>query len=283
MMQTTWRNLLRRAAPRSVRNWLRSPRKTLAWIGNEIRGPIPYPVRLDWTLRCPRNAAESAFHLQRDDPPQVREFDDFLELIRRLPRVILLDIGSHFGLFSFAAVHYGAAGSRALAVDPSAEARRMVRRVAELNGWTDRVTFIQAAVGARIGVLEMVETGFTAAGYVVLPGDHPASDRVRIPLTTVDRLVADMPEPPTVIKVDVESYELEVLEGGQTTFSQSAIPLCLELHNQMLRERGADPSQVLEKLRAFGYLRYWQSGHEAPPSELLQPDIARFIASKSEE
>jgi FkbM family methyltransferase len=253
----------------------------MRWLSNDLRGPVNLALRSDWTFRCPRNAAERAFHLQSQDPPQVREFDDFVAHVTSAGRVVLLDIGCHFGVFCFAALHYGAAGSRALGVDPSSEAQVMVDRIARLNGWSDRVAFRQAAAGAEEGFLEMVETGLTGAGYVVLPKDHPQADRRRLPMLTVDRLAEEMGEPPTLVKVDVESFELDVLRGGQRTFAERGTPLFLEIHNRMMRERGVDPESVIRQLRDFGYESFRIAGRELSVPELLGSDIVRVLVQRA--
>lgn len=267
--------------PRSLRNYLRTPSATLRWWLNERRPPVVFEVRPGWTLRCPRNAVTQAFHLQHDDPPQARELDDFIVLIKTLPEVRLLDIGCHYGIMSFAAAHYGGAEAQALAVDPSAAAGEMVGRIAVLNGMQSQVRFRRAAVGAELGELEMIDAGVSAAGYMVLPGDQPARDRQRIAQTTIDQLATEMSAPPTVIKVDVESYELEVLRGGGRTLKEHAIPLCLEFHNAMMRARDVDPGQVTALLREYGYERYQCAGQTLSARDVVQPEIIRVIVTKA--
>ncbi|MHB8521461.1 MAG: FkbM family methyltransferase [Limisphaerales bacterium] len=266
--------------PRALRNALRAPGRTFAWWLNDLRPPADFAIRPGWSLRAPRNALHAAYSAQLNDPAQATEFDDFIGLLRQQSRVVLFDVGCHFGIFSFAAAHFGGPTARAIALDPSALAGNMVKRVAALNGFQPQVRFVQAAVGAAVGVLEMVEAGVTAAGYVVLPQDHPASDRTRIPMTTLDHLVEQVGEWPTVIKIDVESYEAEVLRGGQRTLGRHSIPLSLEIHNQMARSRGVDPGAVLQLLEAFGYAKFVSGGHALTASEIATHDLVRVIAFK---
>jgi FkbM family methyltransferase len=234
-------------------------------------------VRKGWTLRCPRNAAERAYHLQIFDPAQAREFDQFIEFVRTQGRVVLLDIGCHFGIFSFAAIRYGAPGSSALAADPSGEAERMVRRVSRMNRCEDRVQFVRAAAGASEGTIEMVETGCLGAGYVVQPRGHPPSDRRRIRLTTVDALSRELKEPPTVFKIDVEGAEFDVLEGGRHVLGELHTPLFLEIHARMLRERGVNPSIVTRRLVDYGY-RILVDGQDWGRGADINEDLVRVMA-----
>jgi FkbM family methyltransferase len=253
----------------------------LRWVVNDLRRPIEFKVRDDWTLRCPRNAAERAFHLQVRDLPQVREFDEFIDYVRGAGRVVLLDVGCHFGIFCFAAVRYGAAGSRAMAVDPSRQACEMVERITRLNGWTERVSLLQAAAGPSDAAIELVETGCTGAGYLVPPGDHPHRDRRLLPSLTIDTLAQRLGEPPTVVKIDVEGFEYDVLQGGRHTFGERGVPIFLEIHNRMLRERGFEPRALLEHLRASGYRSFLSEGREMTPEELVQGEIVRAFVRRS--
>jgi len=276
-----FKNFVRRILPRRVRNFFRSPRLTLRWCANELRPPLDLEIRPGWKLKCPRHALDVAFRLQLHDPPQVREMDEFIRLVQSLPKVVLLDIGCHFGVFSFAAAHYGGPAARALAIDPAGMAQQMVARIVALNDFSGQVQFRRAAAGAAAGELEMVEGGVYAAGYMVLPGDHPASDRTRIEQVTIDQLAAEMPAPPTVIKIDVESYELEVLRGGRQTLARQAIVLCLEMHNAMMRARGVEPAAVTSLLGELGYTRLMLDGRPLTAAEVTAPDIIRIIARKN--
>lgn len=267
--------LARAVLPRRVRNALRAPGRSLAWMVNDLRPPLTLAVRPDFSLRCPRNAAEHAFHLQTADPEQAVEFDDFRRVLRRLPHVALVDIGCHFGIFCFAAAHDAGRTARTLAVDPSREADQMVRRIAELNGWTPQVSFIRAAAGDRDGELELVETGAAGAGYLVQPHGHPPSERTRVPLLALDTLAERLGEAPTVVKIDVESFELEVLRGGPKTLAGARPVLFIELHNAMMRERGVDPAAVLDQLAAYGYDQLHVGGETVGRDALLGRDIVR--------
>lgn len=89
-----------------------------------------------------------------------------------------------------------------------------------------------------------------------------------------------MESPPTIIKIDVESYELEVLRGGKETLSAGDVILCLEIHNQMMRDRNVNPQLVLDQLHAYGYRQFTCEGKTLHPSELLVPEIIRVIARK---
>ncbi len=277
-------NLLRQLArllPRRLRNVLRAPGRALRWWWQDRQSDVQFSPGHGWSLRCPPRAVEGAFHLQLDDPPQVAEFSEFMEAISAFKNPFFIDIGCHYGLFSFALVDRCGPEAQAIAIDPSGSACAMVRRISAANGWVPRIQVQCAAAGDRVGELEMVDAGVMSAGYFVLPTDQPARDRVRVPVHTIDELVAKTGRIPELIKIDVESFEGEVLSGGENTLMSGNPLLFLEMHNRLMRDRGVDPAGVLALLRRFGYAQFACSGHKVGDAEILAPEIIRIVARKA--
>ncbi len=273
--------LARSLVPRRLRNWLRSPRATLLWLrdhGAHAAGLDPVAqIRPGWRLRCHPLALRTAYRAHLDDPDQVAELDAFIAACA--PDMVLFDIGAHFGLFSFAALHYGGPLARAVAVDPSPVAVRMTRLVARLNGVEDRVAVLGAAAGAEEGTLELVDGGVIAAGYY-MPADaaHPAGERTRVDEVTVDGLARRCGCTPTHLKIDVEGAEADVLRGARGTLTGATRPLVfLELHTAITRRGGGDPARPLRLLAECGYA---VEGLERPGAEgeLLARDVVRVLA-----
>ena len=55
------------------------------------------------------------------------------------------------------------------------------------------------------------------------------------------------------IKVDVEGHEAAVLRGAKRTLTRGAPLLFLDLHKEMIRSEGDDPSRVLDNLSEMRY------------------------------
>jgi FkbM family methyltransferase len=255
-MKPSSKNFIRAVTPRPVRNWLRSPGKSFGWVRDEARhlvgGDRLVEMRPGWWLRCHPAAYDFAYRAQVDDPEQVAEFDGFISLCR--PGMVLFDVGAHFGLFSLAALHYGGEAARAIAVDPSPTAARMMKIQARLNGAAGRMEIVRAAAGQEDGWQEMVATGVNGAGYFVPPSDHAGGEVCRAREATLDALAGERNLTPTHVKVDVEGAEAAVLRGGRGLLSRAEPPvLLLELHNEIIRGRGGDPRECLTLLRGFGY------------------------------
>ena len=269
--------------PRRWRNQLKSPARTLRWWRKSRQPDQDYsPVGAGCHFRCPPLAVEYAFQHQFNDPEQAVEFADFLELLRPLPAPLFFDLGAHFGLFSHVVLAKGGPSARAVAVDPSGTACSMIRHIAAINGWTDRLEVIQGAMGGTLGEVEMVDGGVMLAGYFMAAADQPAGDRVRVPRLTIDELVRRVGGRPDLIKIDIESFEQEVFDGAAATLTGASISLCLEVHNRYIRDAGKDPKVVLQKLSALGYTRWTMGTRTVSAEEILKPDLVRIVARRGD-
>jgi len=273
----------RKALPRGLRNWLRSPLQSLQWARFEFQAGMGWlsavDLRDDWHFRSHPAAMPFAYHVQVDDPEQRREFDEFVS--RCSPGMRLFDLGSHFGVFSLAALHYGGPAARSVAVDPSPLAIRMVSFQARANNVEDRLHLRLAAAGTAGGMTSMVAAGIESAGYFVpLSVDHPPAEQTRVPTVSVDELAAEF-GPPTHLKIDVEGAEWSVLQGAEATLRRSDAPVIfLELHNDILRRRGDDPWRVLEQLQSRCYRVLEDDGRPISPETTLDRPVVRVIAER---
>ncbi|MFQ6047032.1 MAG: FkbM family methyltransferase [Gemmatimonadales bacterium] len=254
----------------------------MRWLADEVAhlvgGNLSLELRAGWVLRCHPAARRVYIRAQIDDPAQAAELDEFVSQCS--PGMVLLDLGAHFGVFSLAALHYGGPHSFGVAVDPSRVATRMIMTQARLNGATERLGVVRAAVADTVGSREMLDVGVLADGYLVDADDaHPERDFVTVPAVTVDSLVDDLGRQPTHIKIDVEGFEAAVLRGAQRTLSTEPRPmLFIELHNAMLRERGDDPGETLQLLSGLGYDDLRVAGRPTTPAALLSAPLARVVA-----
>jgi FkbM family methyltransferase len=278
------KQVVRATIPRWLRNWLKAPGKSLHWGWQQARFYLGarqvVELRPGWKLTCHPLAYQGAYHAHVDDPEQAAELDSFLS--RCTPGMVLFDLGAHFGLFSFAALHRGGEAAKAVAVDASPTAVRMVETQARLNGVAGRLTAIRACVCDEDGVREMVEVGVLANGYFTAPtGDHPSGEVAATPAVSLDGLARRVGLRPTHVKIDVEGYEGEVLRGGAGVLKQGAPLLFLELHNAIIRERGQDPADVLKTLEQAGYSLVGLDGQPLRREAVLAPPLIRLVAKPS--
>src|SRR5687768_6577237 len=74
---------------------------------------------------------------------------------------------------------------------------------------------------------------------------------------------------PDFIKIDIESYEYEVLVSSIDFLDEFKPRLHLEVHSPQLRKRGLDPGHLLRRLGALGYRVHGRSGRKRSELTIL--------------
>jgi FkbM family methyltransferase len=237
-------------------------------------------VRPDWSLLSHPAARRCAYWAQMADPPQMEELDAFIAACS--PGMRLLDVGAHFGIFSLAALHYGGPEARAVALDPSPFACRILRIQAALNQATSRLEVVQATASDHTGSEPMVAIGALADGYFATPATGEARRELTVTqATTLDDLATAQRLAPTHLKIDVEGAEQAVLRGGRRLLNGDQAPiLFLEMHNQVVRHRGGDPTQTLALLRSFGYRTFRAGATALEDQTILGQELVRIRADR---
>ncbi|MEW6157057.1 MAG: FkbM family methyltransferase [Verrucomicrobiota bacterium] len=274
--------LARATIPRPIRNWLRSPITSLHWGLDELRfrlGLNPLvELRPGFKLRCHPAALRTAYRAQVFDPDQIAEFDSFIQHCRS--GMVFFDIGAHFGLFSMAALRFGGATARAVAVDPSPMAVRMMSVMRRLNGISNW-DIIEAAVSDHSGYEPMVSIGVQAAGYFIPAHQAEQSEVMQVQTLTLDELMDRFQAKPTHIKIDVEGFEEAALAGATRLLSIEPAPiLFLELHHRLVRERQRNPAALLRWIEDRGFHFFSTAGTRLEPEVMLKSDLLRVVARR---
>jgi len=220
--------------------------------------------------------AVSAFRYFTDlEPAMCREMDTFLALTRGSKR--LLDVGAHYGIFSLAFTANG--GEAALAVEPSPKAFGLLTRHITLNP-ESAIRAEQVALGDHPGTLLM---SYDDVHLVVTP---PPGERqgqgVEVSATTVDDLIRDRKFQPDTIKIDVEGYEVNVLEGGRNLLRVTSPLVFLEVHPHLLSGLGRSVDELVRLMEEFGYGFADAQGDPIPdPRTYLGGGIRRVVCRKA--
>ncbi len=124
----------------------------------------------------------------------------------------------------------------------------------------------------------MLSSGVFSDGYMRMARGRSSSELTKTRAVTIDQL-ADQFGPPTHIKIDVEGYEAAVVRGGKRTLTRFAPLLFLELHNEMIRSEGGDPSCVLDDLADMGYEMFSVGSVRIERGAISKMPICRLVAT----
>jgi FkbM family methyltransferase len=281
MPDAVLKTLVRRMVPRAARNWLRSPSKSIEWIWDTIRFFLGVTETLEFppTLRIAMHphAFKVACRAQIAEPEESAEFRNFISYCNS--GMILFDIGAHYGLFSLVAAQFN---GKAVAVDPSEIAIRMIVRQIALNDAGNKIRTLHAAVSDTSGALQMLGSGVFSEGYFKLAVGRSATELTNIRAVTIDEMTSEF-GPPTHIKIDVEGHEAAALRGGRETFRRFSPTLFLELHNEMVATDGGDPNAALEELQRLGYAPFSFMGALLDRADIFAKPITRVVARRVRE
>lgn len=126
------------------------------------------------------------------------------------------DVGANVGSYTILAA--GVAGARVHAFEPIATSFAHLSRNVRANDLAGRVTLHRVAVGAHAGRVSMASADDTT-NRVLGPGER-VPGAIEVDVVRLDDALAGVS--PTLIKIDVEGFEAEVLTGAATVLARSA-------------------------------------------------------------
>ena len=203
-----------------------------------------------------------------------------LHLLR--PGHTLLDLGAHLGTYALPAA---ALGCRVIAVEGSARNVELLTAAAAHNRFS-QVTVIHAAASDRSGRLMFTPWG--PHGHVTAPVEGGHMPRVEVRAVAVDDLLRELScEHVDFVKMDIEGWEPQAVQGMRQLLSRKAPLVMFESNAAGLEHYGRKPGEVLAALEGFGYRNYLIDHHD--PGRLVpvsagdvQPEcVMDYLAARS--
>lgn len=167
---------------------------------------------------------------------------------------VFYDIGANVGYLTIVGARLVGSGGGVHAFEPVPDNVTALRHNIALNGFT-HVRVVEEAVSSDAGRQKLVLAA-DPGGAALCVADRPpdAAGDLEVEVTTLDRYVqrADM-SPPTVVKIDVEGAELNVLQGMASTIERYRPAIILEVDgpNQARAEAKAQACSALLKPRGY--------------------------------
>jgi FkbM family methyltransferase len=155
------------------------------------------------------------FFLQYESPSLAPVLEAFLE-----SGSTFVDVGANVGVYTAWASRCVRGSGRVLAFEPVPATREYLEHVVALNALAN-VRVVSKALGAGTGSVSLwVVPHASGLTSVLAPVDESSARRVEVPMSTLDdELSIAGGATPTLVKIDVEGYEMEVLRGAVRTLS----------------------------------------------------------------
>ncbi len=183
---------------------------------------------------------------------------------------IVLDCGANVGVYTREALAAGA--KTVVAIELAPENLECLRRNFASEVTSGRVVIYPKGVWDRDDVLTLnVDSGNSAADSVVM---HPAKahEGPKVPLTTIDKLVAELKlERVDYVKMDIEGAEQRALAGARETIAKFRPRLALSAYH-----RPDDPQRIPAIVRELWPGYRMECGPCADAMTFVRPDVLYF-------
>lgn len=170
------------------------------------------------------------------------------------PGMHIIDIGAHIGLFSATASQLAGPSGKIICFEPTPGTYAVLTETLRLNK-CENVTAVQAAVSEKEGEAVFYVSNIEACNSNSLVNNKAESEAKGYPvkLVTIDSVVKSYSLKPSLIKIDAEGAELDVLKGGVAVFREHKPVLILGLHPDFIKQKGDSLDQIWDLLMDCGY------------------------------
>lgn len=159
---------------------------------------------------------------------------------------LFIDIGANSGAYSILAT--SVVGATTIAVEPVLTSYKRLIANFELNGLASENIAMNVGLGSRPGTAIMTSSLDTRNQIVLNQIDQPS---LEVEITTLDHISKGLS--PTLIKMDVEGWESEVIAGGMDTLrNPNLMAIIIEL-NGSGKKFGFDEKEIVRTLQGCGF------------------------------
>lgn len=185
------------------------------------------------------------------------------------PGDIVIDIGANIGYYALLEARLVGDEGRVYAIEPVAQNVELLKKNIELNNYKN-VEVFQLAMGNENKTAPIYLSDKCNCSTFIKPKTFV--EEVPIKMVTLDKFLENKPYP-TLIRMDVEGYEVEIVEGMKKILSlNKPLKLLIEVHGIRL-SKGKEMLRTFEK---FG-LKIKKVINNPKSHQLLVQDEPKFI------
>ncbi len=165
------------------------------------------------------------------------------------------DIGGNIGQTAMWISNKVGADGLVISFEPFPSSIRKFERNLRLNVSITNVRLVQIGLGAELATVVMKQDSMNSGANRITRCSVHSDDDAEITVKTLDSYFAEtnLSRRLDFIKIDVEGFEMSVLQGARTTIERWRPTLFVELDDRNLREQGSNSEELLNFLRSFGY------------------------------
>jgi FkbM family methyltransferase len=172
---------------------------------------------------------------------------------------VFFDVGANVGFFSLTAARIVGASGQVHSFEPLPKLADLLRKTVVANALTN-MTVVEAVVGKTEGVSSIAAMPDSAYSHVMegarsIDESHGGWKRIVVKSVALDdyveRIVGRLPR---LIKMDIEGFEMEAIDGAQRMLSHANGPdVICEVGHPHLARFGHMPAELFGRFSAMGY------------------------------
>ncbi|WP_298281576.1 FkbM family methyltransferase [uncultured Bradyrhizobium sp.] len=168
------------------------------------------------------------------------------------PDDIFVDIGANEGMISLLASRLVGPDGKVLAFEPNPAPRTIFTSAVQRNE-IKNIQIFPVGLGQREQILTLNVPKANSGEASFAGSNYSAGDlsQIECEVKVADQFLRT--ESPRLIKIDVEGFELDVLQGLNKTLEQSRPGLVLEMDGQLARNAGTNLGDASAFLQVRGY------------------------------
>lgn len=176
----------------------------------------------------------------------LHEFADMAFLLHFLrPSDLFVDIGSNVGSYTvLASAHCKA---NAYAFEPLPATFNWLSMNIAVNSMSDKVKAFNMALGAEKGTIAFTNL-YDTANHVAAENEK---NTVNVPISTLDDALDGAT--PSLIKIDVEGFEMQVVKGGEETLGKDRLKAIIVEFNSSGKRYGFDDNETHHQIMDYGF------------------------------
>lgn len=174
------------------------------------------------------------------------------------------DIGANIGSYTVLASAH--AGAKTVSIEPVPSTFAQLIKNVSVNQITDKVNTLNIAIGSQSGYIDFTSSLDTM--------NHVAKkeeiNTIKVLVETLDTVLQNY-ETPILLKIDVEGFETEVINGASATLQQNNLKAIIIELNGLGKRYGYDEKKIHNKLIGLGFSSYLYT-----PSDRLLTIVENF-------
>lgn len=150
------------------------------------------------------------------------------------PGSLCLDVGANVGVYVLQFAHWTGPTGRVVAFEPNPGARVVLEKHVRMNGLTERVRIVPAAVGEASGEEILYAAGADGMSRLGEPNQalEGCVSEITVPVITLDEYCKTENLKPDWLFMDIEGFEIAALAGARELIQsrQSEMGIIVEMH-----------------------------------------------------